>query len=141
MTPQIAHFSPQLVVERFGVSTFSIRGDAGSAEVDGGGQSSRLGDFHSREEFQTFLSEQGETAVRVTQQFVETSHSAGQKLFHFLRNLAADREEEKARPNCTLTRIDDERATMILASQVIGTLYLLTSRNNGLHVKNSTLDV
>ena len=64
-----------------------------------------------------------------------------QKLFHFLRNLAADPEEEKAGANCTLTRIDDERAKMILASQVIGTLYLLASRNNGLHVKNSTLDV
>jgi len=109
--------------------------------------------FISRNEFLSFLKENGEAALRVAQQLGETyhaavsemrtiglSHSAGEKLARFLLEWAANYPEEKGQVRIKLTLTHEEIAQMIGSSRETVTRLLADFRRKQLlQVMGSTL--
>jgi CRP/FNR family transcriptional regulator len=109
--------------------------------------------FIPRNEFLTFLKENGEAALRVAQQLGETyhsaisemrtiglSHSAGEKLARFLLEWAANYPEEKGQVRIKLTLTHEEIAQMIGSSRETVTRLLADFRKRQiLQVNGSTL--
>jgi CRP/FNR family transcriptional regulator len=109
--------------------------------------------FIAREAFLQFLREHGEAALRVAQQLGETYHSAiaemrtiglsrsvGEKLAHFLLDLAAQQETQGNQVRFTLTLTHEEIAQMIGSSrETVTRLFGDFKKRNFLEVKGSTV--
>lgn len=109
--------------------------------------------FIPKAEFLQFLSQHGEAALRVAQQLSENyqtalaemrtiglSHSAGEKLAHFLLDLAAEHMKDKGDIKLKLTLTHEEIAQMIGASrETVTRLFADFKKRQLLQVKGSTL--
>ena len=109
--------------------------------------------FISREDFLSFLREQGEVSLRVAQQLGETyheavaemrsiglSHSAGEKLARFLLDWCDNHGDGKAEIRAKLTLTHEEIAQMIGASRETVTRLFADFKKRGLlEVKGSTV--
>src|SRR3974390_2113334 len=109
--------------------------------------------FITRNDFLSFLKDNGEAALRVAQQLGETyhsaisemrtiglSHSAGEKLARFLLEWAANYPEEKGQVRIKLTLTHEEIAQMIGSSRETVTRLLADFRKKQLlQVMGSTL--
>ena len=109
--------------------------------------------FIARHDFQAFLREHGEAALRVAQLLAENyhrslsemrtislSHSAGEKLARFLLEWTAEHDKGQSEIRVTLTLTHEEIAQMIGASrETVTRLFADFKKKRLLEVKGSTL--
>jgi CRP/FNR family transcriptional regulator len=109
--------------------------------------------FISRQDFLSFLRENGEVGLRVAQQLGETyhsavaemrtiglSHSVAEKLARFLLDLSANEDKRKGEARLTLTLTHEEIAQMIGTSrETVTRLFGDFKKKQLLQIKGSTL--